>query len=281
MVGMAVLNVTTITRWRALVADPALVEPHLRVLPTAGESALLEAAADGLVSVLTSTSGLAPLPADSSPPELVAFLAGLATGVQQARQANGAPAGEAGALEMVTGLLAAGHALREQAEGLGRVLERAGMAATDGLVAGSGLHEVLSTAAATFAASWYLSAEPWRRSFCLIAQVLAAFSAATGPHRTGPAAAGCGARPGEHRGERFPAEITFTVLAPRPQAESLQQDLRSVAREVTVWSTGERHQFHVHSDDAGEVVSAAYASATLFDLRIGLRDGIDDDLPEE
>lgn len=274
MVVMTVLDIPAVRRWRSLVADPTLVEPHLRVRLTSPEAELLDVAADQLVAALDDAPAPDPLPGGDGRRELAALLSGFVAGLREARQADGVPAGRADVLEVVAGLLAAGKALQALDTHLGRILIGAGMAAADGLVAGAGLHHVLAAASATFTAGWYQAPERHRRLFSLIAHILAAFSAATGPHRTGPVTASCGARPGEHSGEPFAAEITFTVIASQQLSDELRRDLRSLADEVTVWSTGERHQFHVHATDPGEVVTTAFASVTLFDLRIGRRGSI-------
>lgn len=291
---MAVFDAELVDRWFSRIAAPDVGEPHVRVEPTATE---FIAFAEGRRLVLAALRSAAAASSAVTDPrvvridepaarKLLAYLRTFAAGVAEVRQANTEPPGTGSPLAVATGLISGAAALGDGPAGSAStperptqlVAHRAGMVAAETVVTGAGLSEVARGAAAVALAGWTPTSPSDReglvehRTQLLLFRLWAALVDATRPPRTGPERASCGAPPGQNHGTVFAAEITFTMFGGTTEVESLRLDLSAAAQEVMVWSDGDRHQFHVHTDRAGETISRAYLATTLFDLQITARE---------
>ncbi len=163
------------------------------------------------------------------------------------------------------------------------IARAAGTTAAELVVDGAGLHDIAAAAAQSAMRGWSVgptdgraadtvdgrSAVADRRVRTLVAQILLALERAARPPAPAAEPASCGAGPGDHRGSGVRAEVTFVVFTSDSDAARLRADLEPLADEVVIWSNGDRREFHVHTRDAAEVVSQAYAMGTVFALSIG------------
>ncbi len=226
-------------------------------------------------------------PVEPAAAVLQVYLAGLATGIAGARHTmatNGdlddAPIADR--LSLVAGLIAGGAAVAVgpqltppgfgQHSDAGALAITAGTAAAELVVDGADLAAITTAAASAALAAGPADAanrDPGYRSRALVAQVLVALQRSTAPVVAPVRPPSCGARPGVNSGVRLTAEVTFTSFLPGEISDRLEATISGLSDEVVVWSEGDRRYFHVHTENAGEVIAEAYAVGTLFSLVIG------------
>ena len=280
------LDHTIVHRWFALVTAAPAADVGLPLTWTAADLRVLRWAEETLVSALDGREPVRP-PAVStgSAGRLADYLASLAAGVAETRRQSADPRAP---LDLAAGLLAGAAAIGgATGEVSAARSHRAGMVAVEAVVAGADLPEVAKAAAVALEAPLDLRTEAIKpqdsndvRLSAMIGRLLAALVRATRPARTGPDSAACGATPDQPAGRPFRAEVQFVVFGGASLLADLERAMvadspRSDAAldsgpdsELVIWSDGDRHAVHVHTADAGRLISEAFAVTTLFDLQI-------------
>ncbi|GAA1999748.1 hypothetical protein JL107_00165 [Nakamurella flavida] len=206
------------------------------------------------------------------------------------------PPGEAPTIALVTGLIAGAAALRDSLNRPGppevpnrepsaaEAARLAGVSAAEVVVDGADLHAVAAISAATAMQGWGVGqpTDPRDRveyrTRGLIGMLLVGLEQASQTPDPPAVPAACGAGPGENRGRAFTAEVTFEIRCGTSESAALHQDLLALGEDVQWWSRSGVDHFHIHTDSPGEVISQAYASGTLFDLAVTLREPTPSDL---
>ena len=285
------------------------VMPHWAIVPTAQEAKVLLEGESLIRAALDDTELPFAVP-DRSVTEIPAqlvdrYLRALAAAVASTRHAiaprdepdvddasSGFPTADAGTMALVAGLnagaaalvggvgsraFAAGRDWRAAEPTAAESARKAGVAAADLVVDGADLHEIAEAAAGVAMSGWQIGLPEDRgdqiqyRARGLVGLLLAALEVQTRDPEPPAEPAACGAMPGENLGRPFDAEITFALGLAPAEIRSLSADLAGVASEVTAWPRNQWTQFHVHSDQPGEVVGQVFAYGTPFDLQITAR----------
>ena len=236
---MSALDADVVDRWVAGLRRAGVIVP--------------DALADVLTEAFHGRTPVGPLHPDG---RLVSrYLHGIAIGVAgTVAEDPPPPAG----MCLTAGLLAGAAALESVDPTVAAAARVAGMAAVDRAVEADDVVAVVLSAARSTAQ------EPIRA-------VVAALARAIRPPGPVPDPASCGAGPDDLAGQIFAAEVTFTSSAVGADLADLRRNLARLSDEAWFWPDEDETKVHLHTHQAGPVITEAFAAGLVFGLRVTAR----------